>query len=175
MATAARVTPAMALSGTRISARFGKACSSAVLEPRSLACARPRVSGTRISARRFGKACSSAVAKHPKPTTRVRLRGLTARVSVKTFATENENNDGPETGDGPESEEQKKQPKDGEKPATFRGVDITGGRYGMGEGIDKGLDATTNPDLFLVGFVSLCSFAILAFLFGPKPPSDYYG
>ena len=29
--------------------------------------------------------------------------------------------------------------------------------------------------LYLFGFVFLCSLAILAFLFGPRPPSDYYG
>lgn len=130
--------------------------------------ARPRVSRTPLSAR-FGKGANPRAL--PKPTV-VRLGSK--RVSVKTFAAPEKAPEGNEDED-PESPEQSRQPKPGEQPATYQGVDISGGKYGMGESIDKGLDATTNPDSFLFGFVFLCSFAVLAFLFGPKPPSDYYG
>jgi hypothetical protein len=97
-------------------------------------------------------------------------------VSFKTRATEGDDTKkDPEKADASYSAEQEKQPELGEEPQRYRGVDITGGKYGMGESIDKGLDATTNPDSFFFGFVFLCSFAALAFLFGPRPPSDYYG
>ena len=75
----------------------------------------------------------------------------------------------------PTSVEQAKQPKPGERAPQYRGVDITGGKYGYGAQIDDALDATTNPDQFLFGFFFLCGLAIFAFLFGPRPPSDYYG
>jgi hypothetical protein len=75
----------------------------------------------------------------------------------------------------PTSVEQAKQPKAGERAPQYRGVDITGGKYGYGAQIDDALDATTNPDQFLFGFVFLCGLAVFAFLFGPRPPSDYYG
>ena len=75
----------------------------------------------------------------------------------------------------PTSVEQAKQPKPGERAPQYRGVDITGGKYGYGAQIDDALDATTNPDQFLFGFVFLCGLAVFAFLFGPRPPSDYYG
>ena len=122
--------------------------ATALLSTRAFA--RPRVSGTLPRARFEVPAGSRSVV--PKPST------------VKTRAT---------GGDGtPDPEKKEDVP---ERQKQYRGVDISGGKYGMGESIDKGLDATTNPDSFLFGFVFLCSFAILAFLFGPRPPSDYYG
>ena len=69
----------------------------------------------------------------------------------------------------PTSVEQAKQPKPGERAPQYRGVDITGGKYGYGAQIDDALDATTNPDQFLFGFFFLCGLAIFAFLFGPRP------
>ena len=68
-----------------------------------------------------------------------------------------------------------KQPKPGEPNPRYRGVDVAGGKYGYGSQIDDALDATTDPNAFLFGFVFLCGLAVFAFLFGPRPPSDYYG
>ena len=52
---------------------------------------------------------------------------------------------------------------------------MKGGKLGYGETVDNALDATTNPDLFIFGAALLTLGAIFAFLFGPRPPSDYYG
>ena len=121
--------------------------ATATLSTRAFA--RPRVSARTRFAPSSVRAGRSVV---PKPST------------VQTRATEGDDAPGPEKkDDAPERQKQ------------YRGVDISGGKYVMGESIDKGLDATTNPDSFLFGFVFLTSFAILAFLFGPRPPSDYYG
>ena len=114
--------------------------------------ARPRVLGTPPRARFVRHSVPAGRSVVPKPS------------PVKTRATEGD--------DTPDPEKKEAAP---EEQKQYRGVDISGGKYGMGESIDKGLDATTNPDSFLFGFVFLCSFAILAFLFGPRPPSDYYG
>lgn len=65
--------------------------------------------------------------------------------------------------------------KDDGKPARYRGIDLKGGKLGYGETVDNALDATTNPDLFIFGAAALTIGAVLAFLFGPRPPSDYYG
>ena len=73
------------------------------------------------------------------------------------------------------SVEAAKQPKPGEPNPRYRGVDVAGGKYGYGSQIDDALDATTDPNAFLFGFVFLCGLAVFAFLFGPRPPSDYYG
>jgi hypothetical protein len=73
------------------------------------------------------------------------------------------------------SVEAAKQPKPGEPAPRYRGVDVAGGKYGYGSQIDDALDATTDPNAFLFGFVFLCGLAVFAFLFGPRPPSDYYG
>lgn len=62
-----------------------------------------------------------------------------------------------------------------EKRASYNGVDVQGGVLGYGKTVDDALEATTNPDLFIFGALALTVGAILAFLFGPRPPSDYYG
>ena len=91
--------------------------------------------------------------------------------------------------DGKEGGEEKKKKEqtdgvDGESEASgdspqarpqYRGIDLKGGQLGYGETVDKALDATTNPDLFILGAGLLTIGAVLAFLFGPRPPSDYYG
>ena len=60
-------------------------------------------------------------------------------------------------------------------PARFGDVDLKGGKYGFGERIDDALDATTNPDAFLIGGFALVIGAAILFALGPRPPSDYYG
>ena len=119
-----------------------------------------------LSTRAFARLRVSDTSPRTRSRNSVRAgRSVVPKLStVKTRATEGD--------DTPDPEKKEAAP---EEQKQYRGVDISGGKYGMGESIDKGLDATTNPDSFLFGFVFLCSFAILAFLFGPRPPSDYYG
>lgn len=83
-------------------------------------------------------------------------------------------------GDDREGGEQKEDQSKSEKkaddePALYRGIDLKGGKLGYGETVDNALDATTNPDLFIFGAALLTVGAVFAFLFGPRPPSDYYG
>lgn len=48
-----------------------------------------------------------------------------------------------------------------------------GGKYGMGKRIDDALDASTNPDSFVLGGFVFTISAALLFMFGPRPPTDY--
>ena len=48
-----------------------------------------------------------------------------------------------------------------------------GGKYGMGARVDKALDATTNQAGFVAGGIVLTMSAVLMFLFGPRPPTEY--
>ena len=50
---------------------------------------------------------------------------------------------------------------------------LDGGKYGMGERIDRALDATTNQLSFVVGGFVLTLSAVALFAFGPRPPTEY--
>ena len=50
---------------------------------------------------------------------------------------------------------------------------LDGGKYGMGERIDRALDATTNQLGFVVGGFVLTLSAVALFTFGPRPPTEY--
>lgn len=50
---------------------------------------------------------------------------------------------------------------------------LDGGKYGMGERIDRALDATTNQLGFVMGGFVLTLSAVALFTFGPRPPTEY--
>ncbi len=50
---------------------------------------------------------------------------------------------------------------------------LDGGKYGMGERIDRALDATTNQLGFVVGGFVLTLSAVALFTLGPRPPTEY--
>jgi len=60
------------------------------------------------------------------------------------------------------------------KPANRReNVNVEGGKYGMGTRIDDALDASSNPNTFLAGALLATVGAIILFVFGPRPPTEY--
>lgn len=50
---------------------------------------------------------------------------------------------------------------------------VEGGKYGLGDRVDKALDATTNELQFKIGAIVCVTLPILLLIFGPRPPSDY--
>ncbi len=50
---------------------------------------------------------------------------------------------------------------------------LDGCKYGMGERIDRALDATTNQLGFVVGGFVLTLSAVALFTLGPRPPTEY--
>ena len=50
---------------------------------------------------------------------------------------------------------------------------VEGGKYGLGDRVDKALDATTDELQFKIGAIVCVTLPILLLIFGPRPPSDY--
>ena len=50
---------------------------------------------------------------------------------------------------------------------------LDGGKYGMGTRIDEALDRSTDERGFLIGALSFTVGAVLLFILGPRPPTEY--
>ena len=50
---------------------------------------------------------------------------------------------------------------------------VEGGKYGLGNRVDKGLDATTDELQFKIGAIVCVTLPVLLLIFGPRPPSEY--
>ena len=69
-------------------------------------------------------------------------------------------------------------PSRDEKPETTKGNatrfgNVEGGKYGLGDRVDKALDATTDELQFKIGASVCVTLPILLLIFGPRPPSEY--
>lgn len=73
--------------------------------------------------------------------------------------------------DDASTEDSEPRRSDGASMSSRAGLD--GGKYGMGERIDRALDATTNQLSFVVGGFVLTLSAVALFAFGPRPPTEY--
>jgi len=62
--------------------------------------------------------------------------------------------------------------EDGPKKPAARGK-LDGGKYGMGTRIDEALDRSTDERGFLIGALSFTVGAVLLFVLGPRPPTEY--
>lgn len=62
--------------------------------------------------------------------------------------------------------------RDKEKTETTKG-NVEGGKYGLGDRVDKALDATTDELQFKIGAIVCVTLPILLLIFGPRPPSEY--
>jgi len=58
-------------------------------------------------------------------------------------------------------------------PQRRENPNIEGGKYGMGTRIDSALDASSNPNTFLAGALLATIGAVVLFVFGPSPPTEY--
>lgn len=66
--------------------------------------------------------------------------------------------------------------RDKEKPEkgnATRFGNVEGGKYGLGDRVDKALDATTDELQFKIGAIVCVTLPILLLIFGPRPPSEY--
>ena len=68
--------------------------------------------------------------------------------------------------------------RDKEKPETTKGNatrfgNVEGGKYGLGDRVDKALDATTDELQFKIGAIVCVTLPILLLIFRPRPPSEY--
>lgn len=50
---------------------------------------------------------------------------------------------------------------------------VDGGKYGLGNRVDKALDATTDELQFKIGAIVCVTLPVLLLIFGPRPPSEY--
>ena len=50
---------------------------------------------------------------------------------------------------------------------------VEGGKYGLGNRVDKALDATTDELQFKIGAIVCVTLPVLLLIFGPRPPSEY--
>ncbi|CAL6285845.1 unnamed protein product [Bathycoccus prasinos] len=50
---------------------------------------------------------------------------------------------------------------------------VEGGKYGLGNRVDKALDATTDDLQFKIGAIVCVTLPVLLLIFGPRPPSEY--
>ena len=62
--------------------------------------------------------------------------------------------------------------RDKEKPEKGNAT-REGGKYGLGDRVDKALDATTDELQFKIGAIVCVTLPILLLIFGPRPPSEY--
>ena len=60
-----------------------------------------------------------------------------------------------------------------EKGNATRFGNVEGGKYGLGDRVDKALDATTDELQFKIGAIVCVTLPILLLIFGPRPPSEY--
>jgi hypothetical protein len=50
---------------------------------------------------------------------------------------------------------------------------VDGGKYGLGNRVDKALDAATDELQFKIGAIVCVTLPVLLLIFGPRPPSEY--
>jgi hypothetical protein len=108
---------------------------------------------------------------HSFPLTTTKTRQLRSRklhrtqsISISIEATSDKKSD---------DEEDKESNELKFNPARAPLQELKEGKYGMGDRIDKALDATTNELLFRVGGILCVSLPVILFLFGPRPSSEY--
>ena len=132
-----------------------------------------RDSSTRISALRIHRmhAIHATRALHATPrasSLRARRRAVTnARARFRHVTARASGDDA----DDASTEDSEPRRSDGASMSSRAGLD--GGKYGMGERIDRALDATTNQLSFVVGGFVLTLSAVALFAFGPRPPTEY--
>lgn len=126
-------------------------------------------SSTRSSALRIHRMHAIHATRAPRPSSpHVRRRAVTnARAHFRHVTARASGDDD----DDASTEDSETRRSGGASMSSRAGLD--GGKYGMGERIDRALDATTNQLSFVVGGFVLTLSAVSLFAFGPRPPTEY--
>jgi len=126
-------------------------------------------SSTRSSALRIHRMHAIHATRAPRPSSpHVRRRAVTnARAHFRHVTARASGDDD----DDASTEDSETRRSGGASMSSRAGLD--GGKYGMGERIDRALDATTNQLSFVVGGFVLTLSAVALFAFGPRPPTEY--